>query len=140
MIRTLRSPLPTLALILCAALPLPPAQSAAAQEAAADTAALPDWVPAPAGLPADARVTQDSAVGSFVRMATIEVPGDPKGLLSVWRDRLREEGYTVEETDAALADAPVVFSGKGIRTGQVVRLPGTSEAVTLIQIDVTLEN
>jgi hypothetical protein len=135
-----RCPLAPLAALLIA-LPVlaqtPPATAPDTSETAAP--ARPDWMPAALALPAGARITNESAVGSLLRMVSVEIPGASHDLLSDWRRRLADDGFAVDDPGEVLDDAPIVFSGKGIRTGQVVLLPGTSDRVTLIQIDVTLD-
>ena len=100
---------------------------------------LPKWVPEATVLPEDFTVVRETEVGSTNRLLVLELHDNVEGLIERWQAALETAGYQVETPEAAMDQERITFSGQGIRTGQIVALPGTAEGATLIQIDATLE-
>ncbi len=100
---------------------------------------VPDWLPAAIDLPSGHEIVRETEVGSTNRLMLVEIAGDPSDLLAAWRAGLEAEGYVIDTTSGETLQDQIVFSGMGIRTGQVVVMPGTTEDVSLIQIDATLD-
>jgi hypothetical protein len=118
-------------------------QAAASQPAQGQTTEqeeLPDWLPQALVPPAEFSIVRVAEVGSTNRLLLLEMPGDPVEVFEHWRAALRETNYTLDAQSETLGEENrIVFSGQGIRSGQIVLMPGTAAENSLVQIDATLD-
>jgi len=97
-----------------------------------------DWVPDELAIPEDAEVVRESAIGSSIRMFSFSTGADVERLFAEWEEGLTENGYVVRESDVALSDRSIEFSGPGILNASISEgaIPGDDR--TVIEFEATL--
>ncbi|RFP89372.1 hypothetical protein DZK27_05595 [Rhodobacteraceae bacterium 63075] len=99
---------------------------------------LQDWVPGVLTLPEDAEILTDRAIGSTIRMFSLETEADADTLLTDWEESLANDGYTVTEGIDDRLGQSVEFSGDGIANAKIIVAPSSEGERTVIEFDATL--
>lgn len=97
-----------------------------------------DWVPAVLSIPEDAEVVRESAIGSSIRMVSFSTDADVDRLFADWEESLTGNGYTVRETDAAVSDRSIEFSGPGILNASITEAAVPDGDRTVIELEASL--
>lgn len=100
---------------------------------------LQDWIPPAIGLPDDAEVVTERAIGSTVRMFSITTSADVEALFLAWETALTEAGLPITRGTEDLETRSIEFSGPGIANAKIIEAPNTSDGRSLIEFDATLD-
>lgn len=100
---------------------------------------LQDWIPDVLTFPDDAEVVTDRAIGSTVRMFSIETGADVDDLFADWEESLDGNGYPVAQGADDLLDRSIEFSGPGISNAKIIVAPTTEDGRSVIEFDATLD-
>lgn len=100
---------------------------------------LQDWIPDVLTFPDDAEVVTDRAIGSTVRMFSIETGADVDALFADWEESLNGNGYPVAQGADDLLDRSIEFSGPGIANAKIIVSPTSGDERSIIEFDATLD-
>lgn len=98
-----------------------------------------DWVPDALAIPEDAEVVRESAIGSSIRMFSFATGADVDRLFAEWEEGLTENGYVVRESDVALSDRSIAFSGPGILNASISEATVAEGDRSVIEFEATLD-
>jgi hypothetical protein len=100
---------------------------------------LQDWIPDVLTFPDDAVVVADRAIGSTVRMFSIETGADVDALFADWEESLNGNGYPVAQGAEDLLERSIEFSGPGIANAKIIVAPTSEDERSVIEFDATLD-
>jgi hypothetical protein len=100
---------------------------------------LQDWIPDVLTFPDDAVVVTDRAIGSTVRMFSIETGADVDALFADWEESLNGNGYPVAQGVDDLLERSLEFSGPGIADAKIIVAPTSADERSVIEFDATLD-
>lgn len=100
--------------------------------------ALQDWIPDVLAMPADAEVVTDRAIGSSVRMFSIETDADVTALFAEWEQSLVDGGFPVNQSVDEGLETSIEFSGSGIANAKIIVAPTAEAGRSVISFDATL--